>query len=65
MTNSLHFLYSSYNSPRAIAVNVHSSKSSDDWILSIAQPSGVMVSYNANNEPISIEVLNASKRQLY
>jgi uncharacterized protein YuzE len=28
----------------------------------IAQLGGIIVSYNANNEPISIEVLNASKR---
>jgi uncharacterized protein YuzE len=30
----------------------------------IAQPGGIIVSYNANNEPISIEFLTASKRQL-
>jgi uncharacterized protein YuzE len=31
----------------------------------IAQPGGVIVSYNDNNEPLSVEVLNASKRQLF
>jgi uncharacterized protein YuzE len=28
----------------------------------ISEPGGIIVSYNDNNEPISIEVLNASKR---
>ena len=31
----------------------------------ISEPGGVIVSYNDNNEPISIECLNASKRQLF
>jgi uncharacterized protein YuzE len=31
----------------------------------IAQPGLIIVSYNADNEPISIEFLNASKRQLF
>jgi uncharacterized protein YuzE len=31
----------------------------------IAEPGGIIVSYNDNNEPISIEVLNVSKRQLF
>lgn len=30
----------------------------------ISEPGGVIVSYSENNEPISIEFLNASKRQL-
>jgi len=30
----------------------------------ISEPSGVIVSYNENNEPVSIEFLNASQRQL-
>ncbi len=31
----------------------------------IAEPGGIIVSYNDNNEPISIEVLNASKLKLF
>ncbi|MEZ2229009.1 DUF2283 domain-containing protein [Microcoleus sp.] len=30
----------------------------------ISEPGGVIVSYDENNEPVSIEFLNASKRQL-
>ncbi len=31
----------------------------------IAEPGGVIVSYSETNEPVSIEFLNASKRQLF
>jgi uncharacterized protein YuzE len=31
----------------------------------IAEPGGVIVSYDENAEPVSIEFLNASKRQLF
>jgi uncharacterized protein YuzE len=31
----------------------------------ISEPGGVIVSYDENSEPISIEFLNASKRQLF
>ncbi|MFQ4136662.1 DUF2283 domain-containing protein [Nodosilinea sp. PGN35] len=31
----------------------------------IAEPGGVIVSYDENDDPISIEFLNASKRQLF
>jgi Protein of unknown function (DUF2283) len=31
----------------------------------IAEPSGVIVSYSDTNEPVSIEFLNAFKRQLF
>ncbi|WP_448570335.1 DUF2283 domain-containing protein [Trichothermofontia sp.] len=31
----------------------------------ISEPGGVIVSYDENEEPISIEFLNASKRQLF
>jgi uncharacterized protein YuzE len=31
----------------------------------IAEPGGVIVSYSSTNEPVSIEFLNASKRQLF
>lgn len=31
----------------------------------ISEPGGIIVSYDDNNEPISIEFLNASKRQLF
>ncbi|MCC3414956.1 MAG: DUF2283 domain-containing protein [Microcoleus sp. PH2017_29_MFU_D_A] len=30
----------------------------------ISEPGGVIVSYDENDEPVSIEFLNASKRQL-
>jgi uncharacterized protein YuzE len=31
----------------------------------ISEPGGVIVSYSDTNEPVSIEFLNASKRQLF
>ncbi len=31
----------------------------------ISEPGGVIVSYNESNEPVSIEFLNASQRQLF
>jgi uncharacterized protein YuzE len=31
----------------------------------IAEPGGIIVSYSDTNEPVSIEFLNASKRQLF
>jgi uncharacterized protein YuzE len=31
----------------------------------IAEPGGVIVSYDENAEPVSIEFLNASKRKLF
>jgi uncharacterized protein YuzE len=31
----------------------------------VSEPGGVIVSYNESNEPISIEFLNASQRQLF
>ena len=31
----------------------------------IAEPGGVIVSYNENKDPVSIELLNASKRKLF
>jgi uncharacterized protein YuzE len=31
----------------------------------IAEPGGVIVSYSTTNQPVSIEFLNASKRQLF
>ncbi|MEG4293506.1 DUF2283 domain-containing protein [Microcoleus sp. C2C3] len=31
----------------------------------ISEPAGAMVSYDETNEPIRIEFLNASKRQLF
>jgi uncharacterized protein YuzE len=31
----------------------------------ISEPGGVIVSYDENDEPVSIEVLNASKRKLF
>jgi uncharacterized protein YuzE len=31
----------------------------------ISEPGGVIVSYNEDQKPISIEFLNASKRQLF
>ncbi|PZV19786.1 MAG: hypothetical protein DCF21_06785 [Leptolyngbya sp.] len=31
----------------------------------ISEPGGMIVSYDENSEPISIEFLNASKRQLF
>jgi uncharacterized protein YuzE len=31
----------------------------------ISEPGGVIVSYDETGEPISIELLNASKRQLF
>ncbi len=34
-------------------------------INAISEPGGVIVSYDENEEPISIEFLNASKRQLF
>lgn len=33
-------------------------------VNAIAEPGGVIVSYDDTNEPVSIEFLNASKRQL-
>jgi uncharacterized protein YuzE len=33
-------------------------------VNAISEPGGVIVSYNEANEPVTIEVLNASKRQL-
>ena len=34
-------------------------------VNAISESSGVIISYNENEEPISIEFLNASKRQLF
>lgn len=34
-------------------------------VNAISEPGGVIVSYSEKNEPISIEFLNASKRQLF
>jgi uncharacterized protein YuzE len=34
-------------------------------INAISEPGGIIVSYNEKDEPISIEFLNASKRQLF
>ncbi len=34
-------------------------------VNAISEPGGVIVSYDENEEPISIEFLNASKRQLF
>ncbi|WOD38039.1 DUF2283 domain-containing protein [Nodosilinea sp. E11] len=31
----------------------------------ISEPGGVIVSYDENDDPVSIEFLNASKRQLF
>lgn len=31
----------------------------------ISEPGGIIVSYDDSNEPVSIEFLNASKRQLF
>ena len=31
----------------------------------ISEPGGVIVSYDENDEPVSIEILNASKRKLF
>lgn len=31
----------------------------------ISEPGGIIVSYDENAEPVSIEFLNASKRQLF
>lgn len=31
----------------------------------IAEPGGIIVSYSDTNEPVSIEFLNASQRQLF
>ena len=38
-----------------------------DWfpVNAISEPGGVIVSYDENDEPVSIEVLNASKRKLF
>jgi uncharacterized protein YuzE len=33
-------------------------------VNAISEPGGVIVSYDEANEPVSIELLNASKRQL-
>ena len=33
-------------------------------VNAIAEPGGVIVSYGDNEEPVSIEFMNASKRQL-
>jgi uncharacterized protein YuzE len=33
-------------------------------VNAVSEPGGIIVSYNEANEPVSIEVLNASKRQL-
>ena len=37
----------------------------DPPVNAISEPGGVIVSYDENDEPISIEFLNASKRQLF
>ncbi|MDB9519045.1 DUF2283 domain-containing protein [Roseofilum reptotaenium CS-1145] len=34
-------------------------------INAISEPGGVIVSYDENDEPLSIEVLNASKRKMF
>jgi uncharacterized protein YuzE len=34
-------------------------------VNAISEPGGVIVSYGDNDEPVSIEFLNASKRQLF
>ena len=34
-------------------------------VNAIAEPGGVIVSYDESEEPVSIEFLNASKRQLF
>ncbi|MBO1352215.1 MAG: DUF2283 domain-containing protein [Hormoscilla sp. GUM202] len=34
-------------------------------VNAISEPGGVIVSYDENEEPVSIEVLNASKRKLF
>ena len=34
-------------------------------VNAISEPGGVIVSYDENDEPVSIEVLNASKRKLF
>lgn len=31
----------------------------------ISEPGGVIVSYDENDDPVSVEFLNASKRQLF
>jgi uncharacterized protein YuzE len=34
-------------------------------VNAVSEPGGVIVSYDDNDEPVSIEFLNASKRQLF
>jgi uncharacterized protein YuzE len=34
-------------------------------VNAISEPGGIIVSYDDNEEPVSIEFLNASKRQLF
>ena len=34
-------------------------------VNAISEPGGVIVSYDENDEPVSIEILNASKRKLF
>lgn len=34
-------------------------------VNAISEPGGVIVSYDENNEPISIEIINASKRKMF
>jgi uncharacterized protein YuzE len=34
-------------------------------VNAVSEPGGVIVSYGENDEPVSIEFLNASKRQLF
>lgn len=34
-------------------------------VNAVSEPGGVIVSYGDNDEPVSIEFLNASKRQLF
>ncbi|NER34508.1 MAG: DUF2283 domain-containing protein [Oscillatoria sp. SIO1A7] len=34
-------------------------------VNAISEPGGVIVSYDENDEPVSIEIINASKRKLF
>jgi uncharacterized protein YuzE len=34
-------------------------------VNAISEPGGVIVSYDENDEPVSIEILNASKRKMF
>lgn len=37
----------------------------DPPVNAISEPGGIIVSYDEDNQPVSIEFLNASKRQLF